>query len=98
MFFGDIRLFFLVSLIIPDSILSVQMFNAGANSSGNSLYYRRMRRDRSYVAVQGTGRILGQRWFAWMELLVAEVEPGPMGVSSLKIPMSEKMSKRVAFK
>ncbi|GAQ91844.1 CheY-homologous receiver domain and PAS domain-containing protein [Klebsormidium nitens] len=62
----------------PDDVPTMlNMFNAGANSSGNSLYYRRMRRDRSYVAVQGTGRILGQRWFAWMELLVAEAEPAP---------------------
>jgi hypothetical protein len=59
----------------------MQMFNAGATQSGNSLFYRRMRRDRSYVTVQGTGRILGQRWFAWMELLVAEAEPTQAGVS-----------------
>ncbi|XP_024525639.1 probable histidine kinase 1 isoform X1 [Selaginella moellendorffii] len=36
-------------------------------TTGTSLVYRRLRKDRSYATVQATGRAVGTRWYAWVE-------------------------------
>ena len=34
--------------------------------------FRRVRRNRSYARVVASGRMLGARWFAWMELVLSD--------------------------
>ncbi|CAI5470099.1 unnamed protein product [Closterium sp. Yama58-4] len=41
----------------------------GGSAGGGCIFYRRLRRNRSYATVQATGRALGARWFAWIEFV-----------------------------
>ncbi|KAG0574458.1 hypothetical protein KC19_VG263600 [Ceratodon purpureus] len=46
-----------------------------SETSGGSVIYRRLKKDRSYVTVQATGRIVGTRWFAWVEQDILNFSP-----------------------
>lgn len=60
----------------PDDVSDVQrMLSDGDKLGGRTqvVHYRRMRRNCSYATVQATGRPLGARWYAWVELLISNV-------------------------
>ena len=47
--------------------------------------FRRLRRNCSYATVQATGRPLGARWYAWVELMLPDAPAAqPLPVRSLK--------------
>eukprot|EP00850_Spirogloea_muscicola_P014879 SM000110S18886 [mRNA] locus=s110:132515:136658:+ [translate_table: standard] len=53
-------------------MLQAQDSCGGARPEQQNLCFRRLRKDGTYAAVQATGRALGSRWFAWVELATAD--------------------------
>ncbi|KAG0595678.1 hypothetical protein M758_UG187600 [Ceratodon purpureus] len=46
-----------------------------SEACGGSVIYRRLKKDCSYVTVQATGRLVGTRWFAWVEQGILNFSP-----------------------
>ncbi|XP_024375476.1 uncharacterized protein [Physcomitrium patens] len=56
-------------------VVQLMLHLRDSEPSGGSVIYRRLRKDRSYVTVQATGRAIGTRWYAWVEQDILNFSP-----------------------
>ena len=56
----------------PKSLSSLSPYPSPFHPPSSFTAFRRVRRNRSYARVVASGRTLGARWFAWMELVLSD--------------------------